>query len=220
MLNYQSILATSILLSASLASAEELITFHAGQVAKAVDINANFQTLANAHTPQQFNILSNGVKIGFTYYEQDGPNQIYPAQIHGREVALGYLGKDGRIRSYSSVYFKSDNCSGQGYLKISDGTHYDIDKFNFPSTKLYLSDFNDNLYYIDGYTQAFEFDAGSELSRSANGRSHNCRAISSYNHGYYVPWQANNTNITGISSYPFATPISLEGHTEIQIIQQ
>lgn len=210
----------AVALISSSANSEELVIFQSGQVAKAADINANFQSLVNAHTPTKYNILSNGIIIGFTNYQQDGPNQIYPTQLHNRDVSLGYLGKDGRIRNYSSVYFKSDNCTGQGYLKISDDDHYDIDKFTFPSTKLHLSDYNDNLYYIDGYNQAYEFDAGSEFSRSSTGRSRNCRAVTSYNHGYFVPWQANDTNVTGISSYPFATPISLESHTEIQIIQQ
>jgi len=213
------LIAMTVTLASSVTSAEELVTFQAGQVAKAADINANFQALANAHNPTIYNILSDGNIIGHVAYAQNGPNYIYPTQINCRSVSIGYIGKDGHLRSYGNIYFKSEDCSGQGYLRIADGSS-DLDKFIFPSTQLHLTDFNDSLYYIDGYNQALQFNAGSELSRATSGRGHNCRVKTSYQDGYYVPWQANNSNITGIVTYPFPTPITLQGHNEIPIIQQ
>lgn len=213
------LIAITTSMTIGISSADELITFQAGQVAKAADINANFQALANSHKPTIYNILSNGNIIGHVAYAQSGPNYIYPTQINGRSTSLAYIGKDGRLRNYGNIYFKSEDCSGQGYLRIADGSS-DLDKFIFSSLQLHLSDFNDNLYYIDGYNQAYQFDAGSELSRTSSGRDHTCRAKTSYQDGYYVPWQANNPNVTGITTYPFATPITLESHAEIQIIQQ
>jgi hypothetical protein len=206
----------AIAISCKFIYAEELIIFKAGQVAKAADINANFQALSHANTTKKYNILSNGNAIGKVHYRIESPRQLFTTEINNRIVDNIYIGRDGHIRNYNQIYFKSADCTGQAYERIAEN---DPDVYLFPDSKLRLASYSGNLYYIDGYTQAFKFGSLSRLS--IYNRTQNCTTNSAgHTLGHYIPWVANEPSITGISTYPLPLPITVESHTEIQVISE
>ena len=180
-----------------------------GDVVDAKQLNENFEYLDgnNNYVPAKlYNVRSNGNIIGTVsgVYEYG-----YIRVTVNKDITIG-LYKDGTI-SGTVYYFRSSSCEGEPYVRyVLD----DSKKFIFNPKYKRVYTYQESLYYYLPDANIYKFASQSYTY----GYENECRDSTGDTNQTYIKMQPNDPDITGIQTYPFPTPITIDGIQEAVIL--
>lgn len=173
-----------------------------GDIADAEILNKNFDYLNEDY---KYNIVrANGKIIGKVISEYGGWNRLRFNSNFKEEI----IRRDGRIdvSSYGMCYFQNENCQGEHYTPVP--MNEDIRSFHSSISFNRIIDCDSNLYYALKNSTLYKFAPKSRSNIYGECLNNN------FTEQYFNKLIPNNPDITGIETYPFPLPITIDGFSQ------
>lgn len=170
-----------------------------GEVVDANQLNENFAYLDG----KRHVVRANGTIVGTSKYL----GQFIYLSFSSDFQAVSLM-RNGKIGS-CSLYFKELDCMGEAF---SFGGYSDTG-FYYPPNQGLACDINSSLYYSYNPAQIYKFVFKSW------GNANGCTNQTGSADDYFFKLHPNDPSITGVHTYPFPTPITVDGAVELSIVQ-
>lgn len=180
-------------------------TFQDGDVISADEFNENFNYFEDILKAQFSIVRANGEKIGLAkdYY----PGKSTGIEIYNDNLSFIFsISTSGKIATSPNLYFKNIDCQGTPYRPFYTSG------FQISPSKMKIIGWGENIYYHPKHPQMYRFTS----------LSHTLYADSCVNESterIFVEMLPNDPSVTGISTYPFPAPITIDG-ASMSIIQE
>ncbi len=200
----------AFLLSWSICLADMPHILKDGDIVDADQLNENFNHLEENH--KIYTVKSNGNIIGTTQFNfyQSRPhpsiltNDRYFHFLFNKDFYDVFLYKDGTLESVYNKYFKSNSCQGDPYIFYGNNT---AKSFVLVPSKGMIVNYQNSLYYYPKNTITHKFIYQS-YKKYYNDACINETGDSNY---LYIKLLPNDPAVTGILTYPFPLPITIDG---------
>lgn len=191
-------------------SAKIPYTLYNGRIIDARQLNANFKYLLDKNYYKLFPIRANGKIIGKAIIVS---GTVLSSFNFNSDFTVTTLRKDGTVPQSCIVYFKQPNCSIEGGIYIRYINDFNEKTFSFPPLKGGICEYKSKLYYYPPNSQLVKIIPESRAFP-------NCYLPSpSDSNPAYIKLLPNDPSVTGIETYPFPTPITVDGVMESTIIE-